>query len=115
MRQNPSESEKLESFDRFREEMSKDVDEGDDQDLNGNGTKGEKGVRTKHNYAFSFGSLKSNYLERDYTVSKQSGADRLYVQGAAGSIAKIKILEPLTFFPALIKSLINLLETNLLI
>lgn len=72
---------------------SKDVDEGDDQDLNGNGTKGEKGVRTKHNYAFSFGSLKSNYLERDYTVSKQSGADRLYVQGAAGSIAKINIVE----------------------
>ena len=30
MRQNPSESEKLESFDRFREEMSKDVDEGID-------------------------------------------------------------------------------------
>ena len=30
MRQNPSESEKLESFERFREEMSKDVDEGVD-------------------------------------------------------------------------------------
>ena len=30
MRQNPSESEKLESFDRFREEMAKDVDEGVD-------------------------------------------------------------------------------------
>jgi len=72
---------------------SKDVDESDDQDLNGNGTKGEKGVRTKHSYAFSFGSLKSNYLERNYAVSKQSGADRLYVQGAAGSLATIKILE----------------------
>ena len=30
MRQNPSESEKLESFERFREEMSKDVDKGVD-------------------------------------------------------------------------------------
>lgn len=30
MRENPSESEKLESFERFREEMSKDVDEGVD-------------------------------------------------------------------------------------
>ncbi len=30
MRQNPSESEKLKSFDRFREEMAKDVDEGVD-------------------------------------------------------------------------------------
>ena len=30
MRQNPSESEKLKSFERFREEMSKDVDEGVD-------------------------------------------------------------------------------------
>ena len=30
MRQNPSESEKHESFERFREEMSKDVDEGVD-------------------------------------------------------------------------------------
>ena len=30
MRQNPSESEKLESFERFRENMAKDVDEGVD-------------------------------------------------------------------------------------
>jgi hypothetical protein len=30
MRQNPSESEKLESFERFREDMAKDVDEGVD-------------------------------------------------------------------------------------
>lgn len=30
MRQNPSESEKLESFDRFRGEMAKDVDKGVD-------------------------------------------------------------------------------------
>lgn len=71
---------------------SKDVDESDEQDLNGNGTKGEKGVRTQHNYAFSFSNLKSNYLERDYTISKQSGADRLYIQGAAGSMATIDLL-----------------------
>ena len=30
MRQNPTESEKLESFDRFREEIAKDVSEGVD-------------------------------------------------------------------------------------
>lgn len=30
MRENPSESEKLESFERFREEMAKDVNEGVD-------------------------------------------------------------------------------------
>ena len=30
MRQNPSESEKLESFERFREEIAKDVEEGVD-------------------------------------------------------------------------------------
>lgn len=70
---------------------SKTVDETSDQDLNGNGTKGETGVRTNHNYTFSFANLKSNYLNRDYTNSKQSGNDRIYVQGAAGSIATIDL------------------------
>lgn len=62
------------------------------QDLNGNGVMGETGVRVKHKYVFPFGTVKSNYYDRDYTVSKQSGANRLYVQGAAGSIATIDIL-----------------------
>jgi hypothetical protein len=70
---------------------SKTVDETSDQDLDGDGTKGETGVRTNHNYTFSFTSLKSNSLNRDYTNSKQSGPDRLYVQGAAGSLATIDL------------------------
>ena len=70
---------------------SKTQDETDTQDLNGNGTNGEKDVRTKHTYNFAFGSIKSNVLERDYTNSKSSGNDRLYVQGAAGSIATVEL------------------------
>lgn len=68
-----------------------DEDEGVDVDLNGNGTNGETGVRTKHKYSFLFGAIKSNVLERDYTVSKQSGTDRLYIQGAAGSMATVEL------------------------
>ena len=70
---------------------SKDEDEGETVDLNGNGVNGELGVRTKHSFDFSFGNVKSNVLKRDYTVSHQSGEDRLYVQGAAGSIATIEL------------------------
>ncbi len=71
---------------------SKTVDEGDDQDLNGNGTKGEKAVRTGNKYDYLFSTaLKSNIYERDYTVSKKSGSERLYVQGAAGSIATAEV------------------------
>ncbi|UMB59450.1 DUF4270 domain-containing protein [Lutibacter sp. A80] len=70
---------------------SKTQDETDEQDLNENGTKGEDGVRTKHTYNFTFGSLKSNILERDYTNSKLSGDDRIYVQGAAGSLATVDL------------------------
>jgi hypothetical protein len=71
--------------------FSKDQDEGTDQDLNGNGKTGEQGVRTKHQYNFPFGSLKSNIFKRDYTNSKQSGDERLYLQGAAGSIATVEL------------------------
>ncbi len=70
---------------------SKDEDEGATIDLNGNGVNGELGVRTKHSYDFSFGGVKSNVLKRDYTVSHQSGEDRLYVQGASGSMATIEL------------------------
>jgi hypothetical protein len=72
---------------------SKDEDEEAEEDLNGNGVNGETGVRTKHEYNFLFSSLKSNVLNRDYTTSMQSGSDRLYVQGAAGSLATIEILQ----------------------
>ena len=70
---------------------SKTQDETDVQDLNGNGTTGELNVRTKHTYNFTFGSIKSNVLKRDYTTSKASGDDRIYVQGAAGSIATVEL------------------------
>jgi hypothetical protein len=71
---------------------SKDQNELADQDLNDNGINGEQDVRTKHLFNFSIGALKSNILKRDYTNSKQSGNDRLYVQGAAGSIAIVELL-----------------------
>lgn len=71
---------------------SKDENEDENQDLNGNGTNGEQGVRTKHLFNFNFGSLKSNSLKRDYSNSKQSGTNRLYVQGAAGSITTVDLL-----------------------
>jgi len=70
---------------------SKDEDESTTGDLNNNKIFGELGVRTKHSYDFAFGAIKSNVLKRDYTVSHQSGDDRLYVQGAAGSIATIEL------------------------
>lgn len=67
-------------------------DEEESEDLNGNGTNGESGVRVKKEYKFDFGNLKSNILERDYSTEKSSGEDRLYVQGAAGGIAVLDIL-----------------------
>tara|TARA_R110001583_G_C5670235_1_gene410750 strand:- start:2164 stop:3750 length:1587 start_codon:yes stop_codon:yes gene_type:complete len=70
---------------------SNDEEEGVDQDLNGNGIKDEGIVRIKQKYIFSFGSVKSNILERDENMPKASGDDKLYVQGAAGSIATIDL------------------------
>jgi len=75
---------------------SNDQDEATDVDLNGNGVTGEQGVRIKKTYDFVFGTNKSNFLERDYTISKESGLDRLYVQGAAGSIATLDLFSNLT-------------------
>jgi len=71
---------------------SKDEDEGATVDLNGNKINGELGVRTKHNFEFAFGAIKSNVLKRDL-APHQSGEDRLYVQGAAGSIATIDLFK----------------------
>ena len=71
---------------------SNDEDEPEGVDLNDNGTTGELGVRIKHEYGFLFGALKSNVLERNNTNTKASGEDRLYIQGAAGSVATIEIL-----------------------
>jgi len=69
---------------------SKDENEGATVDLNGNKINGEQGVRTKHNFEFAFGAIKSNVLKRDL-APHQSGQNRLYVQGAAGSIATVKL------------------------
>ncbi|MBE0423156.1 MAG: DUF4270 domain-containing protein [Lutibacter sp.] len=71
---------------------SKDEDEGATVDLNGNNINGEQGVRTKHNFEFAFGTIKSNVLKRDL-APHQSGEDRLYVQGAAGSMATIDLFK----------------------
>jgi hypothetical protein len=71
---------------------SKDEDEGANIDLNGNKINGELGVRTKHNFEFAFGAIKSNVLKRD-VAPHQSGEDRLYVQGAAGSMATIDLFK----------------------
>ena len=86
---------------------SKDEDEGATVDLNGNNVNGELGVRTKHSFEFAFGAIKSNVLKRDYTISHQSGEDRLYVQGAAGSIATIELFNN--------ENLIDLQDNNWLI
>jgi len=68
-------------------------DEGDDEDLNGNDVNGEEGVtvRTKNTFTFSLAGVKTNKLERDVTIPKASGNDRLYIQGAAGSDAVIEL------------------------
>ncbi len=70
---------------------SNDEEEGADVDLNGNDVKGEGLVRIKQKHIFSFGSVKSNFLDRDITNVKASGEDRLYVQGAAGSMATVDL------------------------
>ena len=70
---------------------SKDEDEDEEEDLNGNGVNGESGVRIKEHFTFNFGTLKSSIYERDYTQSKQSGNDRLYLQGASGSLGVIEL------------------------
>lgn len=69
-------------------------DETETQDLNGNGVQGESGVRVKKSFNFSFaGNNKSNVLERDYSNSMLSGSERVYVQGAAGSLATVDLFE----------------------
>jgi len=67
--------------------------EGENEDLNGNGVNGEENVtaRTKNTFTFSLSGIKNNKLERDATIPKASGNDRLYIQGAAGSDAVIEL------------------------
>jgi hypothetical protein len=70
---------------------SNNQNEGTDVDLNGNGIKGEQNVRMKESFEFTFGNNKSNVLERAYPTPHQSGTDRLYIQGAAGSLATVDL------------------------
>ncbi|MBS9765935.1 MAG: DUF4270 domain-containing protein [Flavobacteriaceae bacterium] len=59
------------------------VNESASEDLNGNGTKGEKDVRVAKNYSFFLSGVKSNVYKRknkDFSNNK-----RLYVQGASGA------------------------------
>jgi hypothetical protein len=72
---------------------SNDQDEEDDQDLNGNGVNGEQGVRVGKSMSYAFGTLKANTFKRDYTNSMNSGGNRLYVQGAGGSIGLLDLFE----------------------
>jgi len=72
-------------------------DEGDDEDLNFNGVKGEEGVivKIKQDVNFAMVGVKSNKYIRDYTTGAinslllnpdtENGEEKLYVQGAAGS------------------------------
>ena len=70
---------------------SDDENEIEGQDLNGNGVTGEQNVRVKHTYDFLFGPVKANVYKRDETNSKQSGNNRLYIQGAGGPQATVQL------------------------
>ncbi len=79
------------------------VDEEEDQDLNGNGITGEENVaiRTPQSLVFPFSGVKSNLYLRDYTASDFqniigsidpiNGEEQLFIHGTAGSIALIKL------------------------
>lgn len=79
------------------------TDEGDDEDLNGNGTNGELGVivRTKQTMNFNFGGVRTGKYIRNYDGSDVqnalmntdtvNGSSKVYVQGAAGSEAIVDI------------------------
>lgn len=72
---------------------SNDEEEAEDEDKDGDGVTGEGVVRVKQSYDFNFGTTRSNVLERDNSDIQQSGPNRLYVQGAAGSVATIDLFE----------------------
>ena len=72
---------------------SNDEDEAEGEDKDDDGVTGEGVVRVKHSYDFNFNTTRSNVLERDDSDIQESGPDRLYVQGAAGSVATIDLFE----------------------
>ncbi len=78
-------------------------DEGEDEDLDGNGVTGEENVtvRTPESFVFPFTGVKSNLYQRDDSASDFennivaidpiNGEEQLFVHGAEGSIAIIKL------------------------
>lgn len=70
---------------------SYDDKEDEGEDLNGNEQTGESLVRTKHTSDFTFTSYIANVYERDYTNSKDSGIDKIYIQGASGEEATVEL------------------------
>ena len=50
-----------------------------------------EGEKTAQSFTFALG-LRNNIIERDYTGAFSSGADKIYVQGAAGTDAVVEIL-----------------------
>lgn len=67
-------------------------EEGENQDLDENGTSGEESVRINRVNEFMLSGIQSSIYERDYTNSKKSGIDRLYVQGASGEEETFELL-----------------------
>jgi len=70
---------------------SNDKEEADGTDINGNGTEGEGMVRVNDSYVFNLNGVNSNVIKRDYTISKKSGEDKLYVQGTNGSMLAVDL------------------------
>lgn len=70
---------------------SNDKNEEDGTDINGNGTEGEGMVRVNGNYVFNLNGVNTNVIKRDYTNSKASGEDKLYVQGTNGSMLTVDL------------------------
>ncbi len=78
-------------------------DEAENEDLDGNGVNGESDVhvRKPKSLVFPMNGIKANLYNRDYSGSEletilattdiNQGSERLYVQGAAGSHAVIKL------------------------
>ncbi|MDV7186673.1 DUF4270 family protein [Lutibacter sp. TH_r2] len=86
---------------------SYDEKEAEGEDLDGDETTGESLVRTKHVSDFTFTSFATNVYERDYTNSKASGTDKIYIQGASGEEATVELFTD--------NDLANFQEQNLLI
>ncbi len=78
-------------------------DEGDDEDLNGNGINGEQNIlrTTSSSFVYSFSGVSVNLFDRDETGSLVEsyletpnmtvGEDKIFVQGAAGNDAIIHL------------------------